>query len=315
MLPSPGAPPRGDHWTVELKADGARAMTAVHGGEVRIRSRPGNSLSSRFPDVTAAVSAVFDGHSAVLDGELVVLDAHGRPDFSRLQRRLHWSRPSTLQQREQSAALWLFDILHLDGRDIAAVPYYERRLVLESLVSARTGPVVVPPVWSDIEGVELLAMVDELGAEGIVSKLSHSIYRPGRTRDWIKTPIRRSTELIVAGYFPGRTMPVSALLLAGHHHQSGQLRYCGSVSAGLGSRIGRALHTEFVKHHADRPPWRFDDETPEAGTEANGGPIWLAPTMVARIEYREFTGRRLRHSAFKGLVAEADAGAVLLPHR
>lgn len=61
MLPSPGAPPRGDHWTVELKADGARAMTAVHGGEVRIRSRPGNSLSSRFPDVTAAVSAVFDG--------------------------------------------------------------------------------------------------------------------------------------------------------------------------------------------------------------------------------------------------------------
>lgn len=300
---------------MELKADGARAMTAVHGGEVRIRSRPGNSLASRFPDVSAAVSAAFDGHSAVLDGELVVLDAQGRPDFSRLQRRLHLSRPSTLQQREQPAALWLFDVLHLDGRDMTAVPYCERRLVLESLVSARTGPVVVPPVWSDIEGEELLVMVDELGAEGIVSKLSDSIYRPGRTRAWIKTPIRRSTELIVAGYFSGRTMPVSALLLAGHDHRSGQLRYCGSVSVGLGSRISRALHTEFAKHHSDRPPWRFDGETLDAGAEANGGPVWLAPTVVARIEYREFTGRRLRHSAFKGLAAEADAGSVLLPRR
>lgn len=315
MLPSPGAPPRGDQWIVELKADGARAMTAVHGGEVRIRSRPGNSLASRFPDVTAAVSAAFAGHSAVLDGELVVLDAQGRPDFNRLQRRLHLSRPSTLQQREKPAALWLFDVLHLDGRDMTGVPYRERRLVLESLISARSGPVVVPPAWSDIEGEELLGMVDELGAEGIVSKLSDSTYRPGRTRAWIKTPIRRSAHLLVAGYFSGRTMPVSALLLAGHDHRSGELRYCGSVSVGLGSRISRALHTEFVRHHAVRPPWRIDCQILDDGTEQLGGPVWLEPAVVARIEYREFTGRRLRHSAFKGLVAEADAGSVLLPHR
>jgi bifunctional non-homologous end joining protein LigD len=68
-----------------------------------------------------------------LDGELVYLDSGGRPDFARRRRRLTGASPAGCP-----AMLQVFDVLHLDGRSTLALPYTERRALLEKL--ALDGP-------------------------------------------------------------------------------------------------------------------------------------------------------------------------------
>ena len=130
MLLTPGKPQTGPGWLVEPKLDGARALARVAGGEVTIQSRPGNSFTGRFPEVAEVLSRQFEGHTVIVDGELVALDAAGLPNFPLLQRRLHTYKPTALHQRTIPTRLWLFDCLHLDGRDLTAVPYRTRRATL-----------------------------------------------------------------------------------------------------------------------------------------------------------------------------------------
>ena len=56
--------------------------------------------------------------------ELVCLGADGRPDFHRLRRRLTASRghAASLLAAWDPATLIVFDVLHLDGRAVRALP-------------------------------------------------------------------------------------------------------------------------------------------------------------------------------------------------
>jgi ATP-dependent DNA ligase len=75
----------------------------VHAGQVHLQSRPGNNLTARFPEVAAGLIAL-GRRSAIVDGEVVALARDGRPDFTRLQRRLRVGRASTLLQHETPAS-------------------------------------------------------------------------------------------------------------------------------------------------------------------------------------------------------------------
>jgi bifunctional non-homologous end joining protein LigD len=52
------------------------------------------AFCSRFPDLTESLAQSLGGYSAVLDGEIIARDGQGRPNFTRLQRRLRVQRPS-----------------------------------------------------------------------------------------------------------------------------------------------------------------------------------------------------------------------------
>lgn len=313
MLPTAGPPPAGEGWVAEIKHDGARGIARVHDGQVLLQSRPGNNLTNRFPEVAAALAVHLDGHSVILDGEVVTLDEDSRPDFHRLQRRLTLNRPTLLQRRTLPARYLIFDVLHLDGENLTALPWTTRRGVLEELLPAAAGVVAVPPAYTDLDPATLLEVADELGVEGVVAKRVDSPYRPGRrTRTWIKTPLRRRADFALLGYFPGRTLPVAALIVGGHD-TTGRLRYCGTVSAGLGSRISRRLHSQLVPLVTATPPWRTAPA--DADETGSGGPaVWLRPGMAVAVEYRQFTGR-LRHPSIKGVAAAADPGWLPLPLR
>lgn len=97
----------------------------------------------------------------IVDGELVALDAEGLPSFSRLQRRLQTHKPTVLNQSTIPTRLWLFDCLHLDGRDLTALPYRMRRAVLKDLPPARGGTVAVAPAWSDLDAAALIEVTAE----------------------------------------------------------------------------------------------------------------------------------------------------------
>ena len=160
-------------------------------------------------------------------------------------------------------------------------------------------------MWQDLPGAVLLAAAAELDLEGTVFKRSDSTYHAGRrSRAWIKCPIRKRAIVAVIGWTRGSAEPVGALLL-GVHDSQGNLVYCGTVASGLGQANRRALHQLLCEHEMRRAPLADHRDHPM------GSIRWVNPRLIGAIEYREYTGRRFRHPAWKGLVAAPLETAVL----
>jgi bifunctional non-homologous end joining protein LigD len=305
MLATAGPPPTSTGWIAEAKYDGARAMSRVCAGRTEIFSRPGNRLTRRFPEIIDALASVLAGHSTILDGEIVATDSSGRPDFTRLQRRLRVSSPTPTLQAAVSAKLLVFDVIHIDGVDLTRRPYHERRAALDDL-ALPDGPVMVPPVWPDLDSAILLDVVKQMRLEGAVFKRANSTYQSGRSRSWIKHVIRQQAAVVIAGWIPGRADPVGALLL-GAHDATGALVYVGSVTSGLSRTARRSLYSRLSALETPSSPFSRDRQR-----SAAHGVRWVKPQLVGVVEHREFSGNKFRHPAWKGLLS-ADPDAVSLP--
>ena len=72
------APPEGDRWLHELKLDGFRVQVLKDGRTVRLLSRHGHNLASRFPELALAMLAL-PFRRVLLDGELVAHGPDGMP--------------------------------------------------------------------------------------------------------------------------------------------------------------------------------------------------------------------------------------------
>ena len=195
MLATAGPPPTGTGWAFELKWDGMRGNAALEDGQLRLTARPrrvnrpGSNVTDTYPEL-GVLRELTGGRSMVLDGEIVAL-ADGRPSFRALQRRMN-ARPTALRLRDLPVSYYVFDLLSLDGELVTSRPYSERRALLSGLGLPVTAEdpavrVVVPAYWTDIDGGDLLAAAREHGLEGIVAKELGSLYRPGRSRHWVKT--------------------------------------------------------------------------------------------------------------------------------
>jgi bifunctional non-homologous end joining protein LigD len=113
-------PPTGDGWLHEIKHDGFRLLAYRGGDRVRLFTRNGNDWSSRYPLVLATMHGLRT-RSCLIDGELVVT---GVSCFERLRSRLH----------DETAFLYAFDILELDGKDLRREPLTVRKAALASVV-------------------------------------------------------------------------------------------------------------------------------------------------------------------------------------
>ena len=82
-----------ERWGFEFKWDGIRALVRVDHGAVLARSRSGEEITHRYPELRRMGDSL--GAEAVfLDGELIALDASGRPSFESLQRRIGLNKES-----------------------------------------------------------------------------------------------------------------------------------------------------------------------------------------------------------------------------
>src|SRR5213595_1662947 len=133
--------------------DGIRALIEIRPGRkgappaVRLWSRNGNEKTRQFPTIVQALQARAIHGPVVLDGEIVALDAAGRPaGFQRLQGRMHLLGEKEVEraERDQPAAVVLFDILTEGRDDLTRLPLTERRKRLEALFDrvfrAKAGP-------------------------------------------------------------------------------------------------------------------------------------------------------------------------------
>ena len=268
-------------WLLELKYDGFRALSAISGGQVAMWTRNALDLASRFPTIAGALARIAVGE-AVIDGEIVKVDTAGVPRFQLLSR-----------SGSDSAVLFAFDLLWLDGDDLRDRPLEARRDLLQSVLGNAPDQVRLA---ERVEGApdEALARVAKQGWEGLIAKRRGAKYTPGRSRDWLKLKAHVGQELAIVGFTPnkGHQGQVGALLVA--YAEGGKLRYAGKVGTGFGSQQSRELARRLA---ADGVP-----EPRAEGAPRMRNATWVEPKLVAQVRFTEWTADgKLRHPAFEGL--------------
>ncbi|MFE5288545.1 non-homologous end-joining DNA ligase [Nocardia sp. NPDC056611] len=309
MLATGGPPPGGPGWAVEMKWDGVRIIAIREAGECTLFSRNGNDVSAAYPEIITALKELPGKGSLILDGEIVAPDRDGAPSFGRLQRRMHVVRPGEQLIGEVPVRFFVFDVLRVDDLDVTGETYLQRRERLAGL--PLNEPLSAPPHWLDVDAAQLLEVAREHRIEGVVSKRTDSVYLPGRRSPaWIKTPLRQNTEVVVAGWTPGAGGfgTTFGSLIMGAHDETGRLVYLGNVGTGFTQAARRVLRGALDGITVSAAP--FDPPPPEA---AGAGWHWVDPILVADVEYREYSGERLRMPSWKGLRTDKPPALVSVP--
>ncbi len=307
MLATPATErPRHGAWAYELKWDGIRAVAFVEGGRVRFQNRNERDITPRYPELRELGRAL-GSTRAILDGEIVSFNPEtGRPDFHRLQQRMHVDGDHRIRKLSQDlpATYMIFDLVWLDGHSLVEVPYEQRRATLAGL--DLRGPSWQCPPHEVGDGSATFDISLRFGLEGVVAKALDSRYEGGRRSSaWLKIKHGMRQELVVAGWMPGergRTGSVGSLLV-GYYDDEGTLVYSGRVGSGLTGndieRLDRAL------------PQLERATSPFGAGSVPRGARFTEPRLVAEVRFTEWTpAGGLRQPVFLGLRTDVDPATV-----
>ena len=292
-------------WLFEVKWDGYRVEAVVRDGSIRLWTRNRQDAARYFPDL-ARDPAWIDAREAIVDGEVVALDDEGRPRFSLLQDRtgIRTGRAAGSRRPGEPAPIvyQAFDLLHIDGRSLLAVPLEERKRVLRSRL--RDHPLVRYAGHVERDGEAFVEAARRQELEGVVAKLRRSSYEPGRrSRSWLKLKLRREQEAVVAGWLPGQGShrDLGSLILA--VRSGARWVHAGQVGSGIDARTRRELRARLDEIERDSSPL---DPVPKLR-----GARWVEPRIVVRVEFAEWTADDLlRQAAFKGVEIGRDPRSV-----
>lgn len=295
--------PEGDDWLHEIKFDGYRILARLHKGDVQLISRNGNDWSRKFPEIRQRLEK-FAVQDAILDGEIIALAEDGTSSFRNLQ--------EALSSRDTRGLVYqLFDLPHLNGYNLAAVPLQQRKEILQQLVNAANSDAASPLIrYTDHirgHGPEFFGQACRLGLEGIISKKLDSLYRTGRGTIWLKTKCANHEEFLICGYTRpnGGRKGFGALLLGAWCGD--ELVYTGRVGTGFSQNLLLSLYERLREMASDECPFASLPEN-EAGVR------WVTPKLIAEVEFTEWTRDGvLRHSSFRGLREDKEPAEIQLP--
>jgi bifunctional non-homologous end joining protein LigD len=167
--------PSGRLWLHEIKHDGFRCIARKDGERVRLFSRRGSDLTSRFPLIVEALARL-RSRSVIIDGEAVACDEDGVASFNRIRYRNH----------DDTIFLYAFDLIELNGDDLRRDPLTVRKATLSSVLARAAPGLRYNEHLEHDDGETVFRHACKLGLEGIVSKRRDSPYRSGRSSDWVK---------------------------------------------------------------------------------------------------------------------------------
>jgi DNA ligase 1 len=184
----------GGRASVEWKLDGARIQAHRAGGEVRVFTRNLADISSRVPEIVAAVSGL-DVEAIVLDGEAIALRSDGRPEpFQVTMSR--FGTKAAADERSRPLTAFFFDCLHVDGGDLVDAAARERLGALDAVLPTE---LAVPRVETD-DPERAQAFLDDAlarGHEGVMVKSLDAPYEAGRRgAGWLKVKPAHTLDLV-----------------------------------------------------------------------------------------------------------------------
>jgi DNA ligase 1 len=220
---------------VEWKLDGVRVQIHRLDDEVKVYTRTLDDITERVPELVEAARRL-PATSAVLDGEAIAIGDDGRPlPFQVTSSRIGGRKDVAGLRRRIPLTVYLFDALHLDGRDLLDEPG-ERRF--QELRDAVPEELLVPhEVIGDAAAAQ--AFLDAAiahGHEGVVLKALDQPYRAGRREaGWLKVKPVHTLDLVILAveWGHGRRRGLLSNLHLGARDPAGGFVMLGKTFKGL----------------------------------------------------------------------------------
>ncbi|MEW1754115.1 ATP-dependent DNA ligase [Streptomyces angustmyceticus] len=275
--------PSGPGWAYEPKFDGHRVIVARPAeGRARLQAgRSHRSVTTSFPDLAQAAERLPPG--TVLDGEAVIYQ-EGHVDFTAVQQRA-LSSPirARLLASQLPASYAAFDALAVEGEDLRARPYKERRVRLLAVLEPLGPPLqAVPSTTSREEALEWLEALRGQGIEGIVAKRTSGRYPAGR-RAWVKVRHTRAQDALAVGFTGSASRPKRAVVDVG----GGRLLLSTPLDVALSRLLAQAL--EVAGDAAGGVEWLRDGTQYQVLRQ-----VMPVEVEVGTTRHRHVTVRRLR---------------------
>jgi DNA ligase-1 len=264
MLASPGSSldealaDLGTDVTVEFKLDGARIQVHRDGDAVRVWTRTLREVTDGVPELVERIRAL-PCRTAVLDGETLALDDDGRPRaFQDTMSRFG----STASDEAVLLSPFLFDVLHLDGRDLLDEPLRDRLDALAALLADDEHAALRMPGVRSPGPADAARVLDDAlaaGHEGVVVKALDAPYAAGRRgKAWQKVKPVHTLDLVVLGAEWGygrRTGKLSNIHLGARDPDGGEPVMVGKTFKGMTDELLEWQTRTFPEHARERPDW------------------------------------------------------------
>jgi DNA ligase D-like protein (predicted ligase) len=218
----------------------------------------------------------------ILDGELVIFK-DGKPDFYLLAEREHVTEKVRIEilSKLNPATYVVFDILHLDGKDLVDLHLKERKEILEKTVSESQRVIFSQYIIG--KGKNFFESAKKAGLEGIVAKRLNSTYQINkRSKDWLKIKVLSTIDVIICGYTlgEGKRERYFGALLCGAWHE-GKLRYIGRVGTGFDEKMLEKLTSTLKELETNKNPFDIFEEEPATLEKVR----WVKPKLVAEVKF------------------------------
>ncbi len=307
----------GGECAAEYKYDGMRLQAhKTADGRIELWTRRLEEVSSQFPDVVEVLSTAIGPAQAILEGEVVAFDAATdelHPFAEVMFRRRKYGIAEAV--RDVPVALFCFELLYADGRDLTQLPYPQRRAALAQAIT--TGPRLRLTTVTEVSDPAALDAAFEQaitdGCEGLMCKsvAENSVYQAGN-RGWLwiklkrdyRTELSDTVDLVIVGAFAGRGRRAGtygAVLLAAYDPDAELYRTVTKCGTGFSDADLAGLPARLAPFTSAGKPARVDArQQPD---------FWFEPGLVIEVLSAELT-LSPHYSAGWGVIKE-DAGLAM----
>jgi DNA ligase-1 len=309
----------GGRCIAEYKYDGERIQTHKDGEKVVLFSRRLENISEQYPDAIQLIKQNVKAQTAILEAECVAVD----PDTGEMlpfQELMHRRRKYGIAKamEEYPIALFFFDALYVNGKDLTLQPYPIRRKNLEAIIQQterfRIAEYIVTDDPEELEKFFLKAIED--GCEGLLCKsiAGDSVYQAGaRGWQWIKykrdykSEMTDAVDLVIVGAFYGRGKRAGtygALLLAAYDPSEDVFKTVCKCGSGFTDEDLEKLPKMLDKH-------KIPNKHPRVVSTIDAN-IWFEPKQVIEVIGAEITLSPV-HTCALNIIRKGSGLAIRFP--
>ncbi len=279
----------------EAKYDGVRLQVHLSKGKVWLFSRRQENMTSMFPDIVKEIKKI-PVDSIIFDSEALSYNEE-TGEFYPFQKTVQRKRKYGVKaySEEFPLRLFVFDVMHINGKDVIEEPYTKRRAILEKEIEGKYEKIKVSEKKLVKTAEELQNVFDDYvsrGLEGVVAKDLKAPYTVGaRKFAWVKLKrsykgeLSDSIDAVILGYFKGKghraRFKFGTLLAGVYDSRTDSFKTIAKVGSGFTEDQMKKLGNELEKIRVNKKSARVD-----SFIEPD---VWLEPKYVVTLVADEIT--------------------------